>query len=306
MLSVVIPTYQKLSRLRLSLYSLLSVARDEAPDTEVIVVDDGGEEGLRDILEQVTAESNGPSVRLCERPHGGRSAARNWGAASASGKRILFLDDDVLVTPGVLKSHRQRGLQFPQAFLRGTILRLPWLASFENPANGTFTQCAQQSLGMSGTARGAGLLSRRVEFNARGYPHDRLGSFARMSQFEKDVHAWLAGSPPEKYGRWVASTGAHLSVEKETLFSLKGFDDAMGKRWGAEDLELGYRAEKAGIQILHVPEAVVYHMDHETHGREGDHEAALEYFARKHNDPNVLKLLSYFSKKHTLSEVFAA
>ena len=100
-------------------------------------------------------------------------------------------------------------------------------------------------------------------------------------------------------------TGAHLSVQRSAVLGLGGFDEAMGLRWGAEDLELGYRAEKAGLPITYAAEAVVYHMDHETDGRDGDHEAAFKYFARKHGDVKVLNVLSYFAGRCSLPVALA-
>ena len=76
----------------------------------------------------------------------------------------------------------------------------------------------------------------------------------------------------------------------------------MGQRWGAEDLELGYRFERAGIAISHL-QVVAYHMDHETGGRQGDHAHALNYFAHKHRHQGVLRLLDYFEGSCAFEDV---
>lgn len=306
MLSVVIPTYRKESRLRLTLTTLLAVSDELGPEGEIIVVDDGGESDLTGVVEQAKAAAKSDAAVLVVRSaRGGRSVARNLGAKRASHERILFLDDDVLLTRGTLAAHLRYADETRPVFARGTILSLPWLAAFEDPSTGTLTECAGRSLGLGRGADGSGLRARVVVLDEGGHVGARLAGLARMSRFEKDLHEWLSTRSVNMPGRWVGATGAHLSVQRGAFLGLGGFDEAMGLRWGAEDLELGYRAEKAGIPILHDAKAVVCHMDHETSGRDGDHEAAFEHFARKHGDAKLLNLLSYFAGRCSLPEALA-
>jgi len=305
-LSVVIPTYNRAARLRLTLTCLFSLVSEEAPETEIIVVNDGGAEDIRSIAHHVAKPFPGQRVKVFEIAHLGRSAGRNFGARQATGKRILFLDDDVLVTPGLLKCHLRYVKGNKRALVRGGILYLPWLSAFDDPAIGTLTPKAQRSLTSKGQPSPKGLLSRRVQLNERGFLHESVASLARMSKFERDLHAWLKSDLAEFEGRWIASTGAHLSIDQESFNALCGFDEEMGLRWGAEDLEFGYRAQEAHIPILYAEDAIVYHMDTDASGREIDHKYALSYFARKHNDPKVLRLISYFAHECPLAEVFAA
>lgn len=306
MLSVVVPTYRKGPRLRLMLTSLLAMSDVAGPGVEFIVVDDGGGGDVAAIVERAReAAQSDVAVLLVEGEHEGRSAARNLGVRHASNERVLFLDDDVLLASGTLAAHLRHAVERRPVFVRGTILSMPWLAAFEDPATGALTERAARSLGLERGASAAGLRARTVAFEEKGHLGARLAGLARMSRFEKDLHAWLSARPTCLRGRWVGATGAHLSVSRSAFLDLGGFDEAMGLRWGAEDLELGYRAEQAGILILHDADAVVYHMDHETAGRDGDHEAAFEYFARKHEDMALLNLLSYFAGRCSLPEALA-
>jgi GT2 family glycosyltransferase len=301
-LSVVVPTYRKQARLRLMLTSLISLSREVSSEVEIIVVDDGGEDDLGVVVEQAQAGDSEAVVRVVKGAHGGRSVARNLGAKHASNERVLFLDDDVLLNPGALETHLRYARQQRHEFVRGTILNFPWLVAFEDPESGALTERATRSLGLERGANGAGLRTRTIALDEKGSVDAHLAALAKMSRFEKDLHEWLSARPLGMSGRWIGATGAHLSVDRSAMVKLGGFDEAMGLQWGAEDLEFGYRAEKAGIPILHAKEAVVYHMDHDSCGREGDHQAAFEYFARKHRDVNLLKVLSYFSDQCSLSE----
>jgi GT2 family glycosyltransferase len=301
-LSVVVPTYRKKARLRLMLTSLICLSREVSSEVEIIVVDDGGEDDLGVVVEQAQAVNSETVVRVVKGEHGGRSVARNLGAKHASYERVLFLDDDVLLTPGVLEEHLGYGRQQCPEFVRGTILNFPWLVAFEDPESGALTERATSSLGLNRGANAAALRTRTITLDEKGRVDARISSLAKMSRFEKDLHEWLSARPLGMSGRWIGATGAHLSVDRSAMAKLGGFDEAMGLRWGAEDLEFGYRAERAGIPILHAKEAVVYHMDHDPYGREGDHQAAFEYFARKHGNVTLLKVLSYFSDQCSLSE----
>lgn len=59
-------------------------------DFEVVVVDDGSTDGTAARVRALDL----PRVRVVSRPNGGISAARNTGAAEASGALLVFLDDD--------------------------------------------------------------------------------------------------------------------------------------------------------------------------------------------------------------------
>lgn len=300
MLSVVVPTYRKPARLRLMLTSVISLSRKLSCEIEIIVVDDGGDTDLEGIVDHAMAGDVLPIVRIVKIAHGGRSVARNVGVRHAHYERVLFLDDDVLLSPGVLEEHLAYAEQQRIDCVRGTILSFPWLRAFEDPERGVLTERATRSLGDKSAA---GLRTRTIRLDEAGTIDSSVAAFAKIGRFEKDIHAWLS-RPLHMSGRWVGATGAHLSVNKAAMLDLGGFDESMGLRWGAEDLEFGYRAERAGLPLLHAAEAVVYHMDHDTCGRERDHEVAFEYFSRKHGDSGILNVLSYFSGQCTLSEAF--
>lgn len=89
--SVVIPTYNGREHLLESVNSALN--QTYAP-MEIIVVDDGSQE---DILEILSPVSN--RIRYIRQENGGPAAARNKGISLALGEYIAFLDDDDLWHP---------------------------------------------------------------------------------------------------------------------------------------------------------------------------------------------------------------
>lgn len=70
------------------------------PELEVIVVDDGSEEPLREISPDVTSGLKVHVLRLSVNK--GPAVARNRGAAIAKGKFLVFLDSDVRLFPDAL------------------------------------------------------------------------------------------------------------------------------------------------------------------------------------------------------------
>lgn len=302
MLSVVVPTYRKEARLRLMLTSLIRSSRKIRSEVEIIVVDDGNEHNLQPIVAQALARESEANVQVVKGPHRGRSVARNLGAKYASNERILFLDDDVLVARGALEAHLAYAADQRSEFVRGTILNFPWLVAFEDPELGALTERAIRSLGINPGAERVALKTRTITLDKSGNVDSHLVPYLKTSRFERDLHEWLSARPVEESGRWIGATGAHLSVDRTLFRKLGGFDELMGLEWGAEDLELGYRAEKMGIPILHAQDAIVYHMDHDSCDRQREHQGAFEYFARKHGDVKLLKILAYFSHECSLSE----
>jgi glycosyltransferase involved in cell wall biosynthesis/peptidoglycan/xylan/chitin deacetylase (PgdA/CDA1 family) len=100
-LSVVIPTFNRRKVLERTLASLL--AQDLPPqDYEVIFVLDGSTDGTAEMLRAWRPKC---AFHVVETANRGPSAARNEGIKAATGKLILFLDDDLLCVPDLLRRH---------------------------------------------------------------------------------------------------------------------------------------------------------------------------------------------------------
>jgi glycosyltransferase involved in cell wall biosynthesis len=93
--SVIVPVRDGARHLGEALESILAQTR---PAAEIWVVDDGS----RDESAAVAAGFAGRGVRCVSQPPGGAAAARNRGAALATGDFLAFLDADDLWTPDKL------------------------------------------------------------------------------------------------------------------------------------------------------------------------------------------------------------
>jgi glycosyltransferase involved in cell wall biosynthesis len=107
--SVVVPTYNRLGRLRHVITALEQQAYP-ADAYEVIVVSDGSTDGTDAYLEALRS-----TMRLQWFPQAnqGPAAARNAGIRKAVGEFIVFIDDDVVPEPQLLgehaRSHQEAG-----------------------------------------------------------------------------------------------------------------------------------------------------------------------------------------------------
>jgi glycosyltransferase involved in cell wall biosynthesis len=94
LVSVIIPTYNRASVLETSIRSALA---QTYPNLEIIVVDDGSEDGTASLMQAY------PTVRYIVQEHAGQGAARNCGLRHARGSIIASLDSDDYWEPTFLE-----------------------------------------------------------------------------------------------------------------------------------------------------------------------------------------------------------
>jgi glycosyltransferase involved in cell wall biosynthesis len=102
-ISVLIPTWNRCELLQRTLPTVLQ--QDFPADRfEVIVAADGCTDNTAAYVRQLKSNCE---LRLTEIPHRGRAAALNAALAEARGEIVLFLDDDLLCPPTLLRRHCQ-------------------------------------------------------------------------------------------------------------------------------------------------------------------------------------------------------
>ena len=101
-LSVVIPTHNR--RDVLIGQALPAIFNQDFPaeEYEVIVVVDGSTDGTAESLRSLKANCG---WRVIEQPNRGPSAARNNAIDAARGDLVLFVDDDIICTPDLIRRH---------------------------------------------------------------------------------------------------------------------------------------------------------------------------------------------------------
>lgn len=96
-------------------------------DYEIVLVDDGSDDGTyEDILSRLSPPC---AFHLVRQRNAGLASGRNAGIERARGEIILFMDDDVLATPGLLAAHLRFHRGHPATICRGVAINV---ASFDD------------------------------------------------------------------------------------------------------------------------------------------------------------------------------
>jgi GT2 family glycosyltransferase len=120
-LSIVIPTYNRLPRLKHVLVALEQQTYS-LDDAEVIVVSDGSTDGTHEYLSALHSPLN---LRFVAQANSGPAAARNTGINTAQGKYILFIDDDVVPAPQMVGEHMKLHTDDKNLVVLGPMLNPP-------------------------------------------------------------------------------------------------------------------------------------------------------------------------------------
>jgi glycosyltransferase involved in cell wall biosynthesis len=203
LVSVVIPTYNRARHLARALEAL-ELQTIGADAFEVIVVDDGSTDDTAATL----ARDWDLGLQTLHQPNQGPGAARNAGIAIATGRVVLFVDDDVIPAPDLielhLRAHGEPGRAVIGRMVAPTV-RQPFWAEWE---------------------------MRTLE-----------------RQYEMMVAAIFEPTPRQFYT-------ANASVRRDDLLRAGLFDPRYRR---AEDVELAFRLEEAGLRFVFESEAHVLH-----------------------------------------------
>ena len=120
--SVVIPTHNRCDALDLTLDRL--AAQEFAGSWELIVVDNNSTDATPETIRE--RERNFPVELISlKETTPGPAAARNAGAARATGEFLIFVDNDILTAPDFIRRHFQRLKANPGCWIVGRFPNLP-------------------------------------------------------------------------------------------------------------------------------------------------------------------------------------
>ena len=128
MISIIIATSGRAEKLRRLLDGLARVQDSEKIAHEVIVANNARDEGPAAAVEELVAEyasRKGDSYRQVREPIPGKCRAQNKAIRYAKGSVLAFLDDDLEVSSGWLRSINQFFVTYPQEAMQGAILMHP-------------------------------------------------------------------------------------------------------------------------------------------------------------------------------------
>jgi GT2 family glycosyltransferase len=270
-ISVIISTFNKLNRLKITLFCLerQTIKKDRY---EIIVINDGSEDGTKEFLESHDFQCN---VRFIDQENHGQAYSRNRGVQIAKGNVIVFIDDDLITVNEFLKYHLNEHLKDSNQVILGRILRIN-LEDFDE---------VSQSI-----------------YKNYSYGMEQINKFVK-----KDLYLDMVERVFEKNLdniAWICFTGGNSSIRKDNLIACQGFDEQFF-RWGPEDIELGYRLFKNGFKFKYCPAALNYHLDVEKSRNQmlSDTARNLKYLQQKYSDnKEILGYINFTSGGASLEE----
>ncbi len=222
MFSIIILNYNKAAYTRRCLESILQTKGA----VEVVAVQNGSSDETPQTLAQMRPkyEAAGFGFRVLTNERNlGCSTARNAALKAATGKYVVFLDNDTLVAdPQWLTKLASPMEQDPKVRITGPKLTYPF------PPH--LIQCAGVGISRSG----------RVAFLGRGEQRDDARFNAR-----KDVQCLIS---------------ACMMIARGLFDEIGGLDEAFNPIQ-YEDLDFCYRARERGYRVVYVPEAEVHHWE---------------------------------------------
>lgn len=283
--SLIIPTYNKLPRLKLAIASI--TGQNISPKRfEVIFVDDGSTDGTELFFKKNKLSFQ---YKYIKNENKGRASARNEAIKVSKNEILIFADDDVILHPAYIEEHlkeQERGLKI----VHGRILNLSFLKFFEDPTQGIFYS------GLKGEMTSPSLIGKCIsEEDILNNFEQKLGSYNRTASFEQVIEMIMND---ERSGAdWLSFNGGNTSVPRCWLEEYGYFDEKFGKKWGCEDLELGYRLFKNKKEFYYSYTARNYHIAHYRAKYKEEHNESLSYFYRKHQNKSILCLQDYIEGK---------
>lgn len=227
--SVIIPTYNRENILMPTISLLLNQQGVSGINYEIVIVDSGNDST------ETTLKDNFTDSRICYKKFASmknRSFLRNMGADIANGEVLIFLDNDMMVTPEFIESHYNGHKDKKNIVLLG---KRKSLCEFD------LTILPKEVVSSN---------SDMLEF----LPHYKDVRDPFLVDINKDVS--------ECETPWMFLYSHNFSLSKNMFDKVNGFDLDFGESWGYEDLELGYRLFIKGAEF-HVDENIIaYHQPH--------------------------------------------
>jgi validoxylamine A glucosyltransferase len=275
--SVVIPTYNRAPLLRRTLASL--VRQRTAPSFEVIVADDGSAD---DSAQVVAGFSDRLTIRYgYQEDRGYRVAtARNMGAAMARAPILVFLDSGTLAGPDLLAGHLRRHREHQR--VPGSPARGPAVIGY------TFGyQLFQTTEGLADAVD-------------RMSPQQVYERFHTQPSFRDSRHEELARAGFDLSTLklpWLFFWSMNISMHADDFAAVGGFDERFVE-WGGEDVELGYRLHRRGVQLIADIRPWAVENPHERDPEAGMASAKRNalHILRSHADPAVELFWGLFTR----------
>jgi len=206
---------------------------------EIVVVDDGSSDNTFEVIKFWQKFCN---LRYFKLPRSGRASARNEGIDKSAGDIIIFLDSDMVVEPQFIethmKSHEEEDIVvigYRNRFYRDTTVNLADII----------------------------------------YDFQLIRKLPVRKDERESIYQMYSSNLNLLPVPWIVLYSCNFSVKKQHLMDVGKFDERFQRKWGAEDVELGYRLHKKGLKFILNRDAIAYHIYHETNWRRNIQELSI-------------------------------
>ena len=257
MISIIMPTYNKSSFLKLT---LAGFTMQTEKDFEIVLVNDGSTDDTEEVVEKYIDLLN---IKYIKTENRGRSAARNTALEEAIGEYLLFCDDDRIPDKNFVKSHSEFLLHHPDKISIGmkkevlslNIQNLPIRATKYNELYKREPKCFD-----------AIVLRNEYEL---------IKESDIFEDIDGTLNKWNIGTAKDNQSRiyekwgddlkdfefgWTLATTANIGLKREAYENIRFEEDYNG--WGMEDTDYAYKLYRKGAKFQYLPEAVNYHQMH--------------------------------------------
>jgi glycosyltransferase involved in cell wall biosynthesis len=269
-LTIIIPTFNQVDRLK---YTLKQIAiQDGINEMEVILINDGSTDGTFQYVEQLEYKW----LTVIHQENQGRSQARNNGFQRAKSPFVLFLDSDIILCPGYLKTQLAAQIAHPGIY-------------FGDLYNIHFNDVEL-----------CNSMVKKNNMKSRE-PFAKLETIDVLVNMARFYKLW------NKNGRvgWPCLTAANFSAPLSILQEAGLFDEKF-IGWGVEDHEYAFRLKMTGAKFFFLDTIYGLHLDKP---KEAINIPSLVenlmYFYRKHNkDSEVRAYLEFVSGHNSLQNLY--
>ena len=258
-ISIIIVSYNVKYYIEQCLHSIFRSQGIDISSIEIFVVDNFSKDGTVSYLRQQFNPTRTPNVRIiANKRNVGFGRANNQAVRMATGKYILFLNPDTLLTEHTLADVLTEARQHEKFGGIGVKML---------HTNGQFAPESRRGVPSPWAAfcKMSGLL--------RLFPHSRVFGRYYMQSFSKDIKAPID-----------IVSGAFMLIPTESLRKTGSFDEEFFMY--GEDIDLSFRLLKNGLQNYYIPTPILHYKGESTHKNSFNYvhvfyEAMLIFF-RKH------------------------
>lgn len=285
--SVVIPTYNKKDFLEITL-TALGFQTYPLEKYEIVVINDGSTDGTETLVSSLKVPYQ---INYTHQENQGYSGARNRGIEKASGKTIIFIDDDCIPTPTFIESHMENHQKGDNSVVLGyKYLTFSQMLRDDSPRKELLMETLnrQEALRQLKNIPVGTMLIRPQDFSDGFEKLTHLSYAGERDRWERTYEIHTAQLDGFRLP-WLLLTTANFSVSKHQCVEIGGFDEGF-KGWGLEDFEFGYRLYKQKLNFVLDKAAFVYRLIHWDNVKEDRVVSKVKnytHFCQKHPDVEV-------------------